>query len=393
MYIRQSYLNHLLKHKDKDYIKVITGIRRAGKSTLMRQYQEALKSLGVSDRQIISLNLEDFENQKLTNVEMLNQEILNRMTDDCPYYLFLDEIQMVSDFEKALNSLNLRENLDIYITGSNAYMLSGELATLLSGRYVEISVLPFSFKEYFDYLGGDSRAQFRQYLAHGGFPYAIKLDDEEAYKDYIEGIVNTVIVKDIMGRKKITDSLLLESVAKFLFSNVGSLINVKKIVDTLTSANRKTSSPTVENYLKSILDALIAYKVDRYDIWGKRYLQLNSKYYLADLALKNAYLGKRRSDIGHDLENIVFIELKRRGYEISIGNINKLEVDFIAQKSGEKLYLQVSASVLDPTTFQREIAPLKAIDDNFPKLLLTLDEISMGEDGINQVNLIDWLID
>ena len=393
MYIRESYIDDLLRHKDHDYIKVVTGIRRCGKSTLLVQYQDRLQMLGVPKERIITLNFEDYENEAYKNPKELHKFILEQIDIENNYYIFLDEIQMVSEFEHVLASLNLRKNLDIYITGSNAYLLSGELATFLSGRYVELLVFPLSFKEFFDYLGGDSRKVFEEYINRGGFPYAVSIEDTKTFKDYIHGVMNTVIVKDIMGRKKITDSLLLESIAKFLFSNVGSLVNIKKISDYLISNNRKTTSPTVETYVKGLMEALTIYRVDRYDIWGKKYLQMNSKYYVADLAIRKAYLNQRRPDVGHGLENIVFIELKRRGYEVYVGSIQGLEVDFIAEKSDDKVYIQVSQSVMLDEVFERETRSLLKIDDHYPKLLLTLDEICGADHGILHINLIDWLID
>ena len=393
MYIRESYINDLLRHKDHDYIKVVTGIRRCGKSTLLNQYQDRLRMMGVAKDRIIALNLEDYENTKYKNPKELHRFILDQVDSENNYYIFLDEIQLVLEFEHVLASLNLRKNLDIYITGSNAYLLSGELATLLSGRYVELLVFPLSFMEFFEYLGGDSRAQFQAYLNRGGFPYAVTVEDTKTFKDYIQGVMNTIIVKDIMGRKKITDSLLLESIAKFLFSNVGSLVTIKKISDYLISNNRKTTSPTVETYVKGLMEALTIYRVDRYDIWGKKYLQMNSKYYVADLAIRQAYLNQRRPDIGHALENIVFIELKRRGYEVYVGNIKGLEVDFIAEKYDDKVYIQVSLSVMLDEVYEREMRGLLKIQDHHPKLLLTLDEICGADDGIQHINLIDWLVD
>lgn len=392
MYFRKSYVDRIYKHKDKDYIKVITGIRRSGKSTILMQYQDVLKNDGVDDKHIIQLNLEDIENEKYLDYHVLNDYVLECIQDNERHYLFLDEIQRVTDFEILLNSLNLKKNLDIYITGSNFYMLSSELATYISGRYVEIFVLPFSFKEYYDFVKKDSRIAFKDYLQKGGFPYTLYIEDEKTYKDYLQGIINTIIVQDIMRRKRITDSLLLESIAKFVFSNVGNLVTIKKISDTLTSTGRKSTAHTIDAYLTGIIEALIVYKVNRYDIWGKTFLQQNSKYYLADLSLKNAYVGVRRSNLGHDLENIVYLELLRRGYGISIGNIKGKEIDFVAEKADEKMYIQVSASVLDEKTFNREIEPLLEVEDNYPKILLTLDEIPMGEKGINQLNVIDWLI-
>jgi len=393
MYIRESYINDLLRHKDHDYIKVVTGIRRCGKSTLLNQYQDRLRMMGIPKERIIALNLEDYDNEKYKNPKELHRFILDQVDSELNYYVFLDEIQVVPEFEHILASLNLRKNLDIYITGSNAYLLSGELATFLSGRYVELLVFPLSFKEFYEYQNGNSREQFQTYINRGGFPYAVTVEDTKTFKDYIQGVMNTIIVKDIMGRKKMTDSLLLESIAKFLFSNVGSLVTIKKISDYLISNDRKTTSPTVETYVKGLMDALTIYRVDRYDIWGKKYLQMNSKYYVADLAMRQAYLNQRRPDIGHGLENIVFIELKRRGYEVYVGNIKGLEIDFIAEKYDDKIYVKVCQSVMFDEVYERETRGLLKIEDHHPKLLLTLDEICGANDGIQHINLIDWLID
>jgi len=393
MYIRESYIESLLRHKDHDYIKVVTGIRRCGKSTLLMQYQDRLQMMGIPKERIIALNLEDYDNKAYKEPSILHQFILDQIDSEHNYYLFLDEIQLVPEFEHVLASLNLRKNLDIYITGSNAYLLSGEMATLLSGRYVELLVFPLSFKEFLDYQAGDSRQQFQRYLNRGGFPYAVSVEDTKTFKDYIQGVMNTIIVKDIMGRKKITNSLLLESVAKFIFSNVGSLVTIKKISDYLTSNDRKATSPTVETYVKGLLDALTIYRVDRYDIWGKKYLQMNSKYYVADLSIRQAHLNQRRPDVGHGLENIVFIELKRRGYDVYVGNIKGLEVDFIAEKYDDKIYIQVSQTVGLDEVYERETRSLLKIQDHHPKLLLTMDEICGANDGIQHINLIDWLVD
>lgn len=393
MYKRQAYINHLLAHKDKDYIKVVTGIRRSGKSTILLQYQEELKKMGVTDQQIIQMNFDDLENEPYLDYRKLYEKLRDTTSEkNEKYYLFLDEIQMVSQFEKVLASLQLKKNIDIYITGSNAYLLSSDLATFLSGRFVEILVLPFSFSEYFDYLGGDKETAFQDYLERGGFPYAVGISDKRTFDDYIQGVLNTVLIKDVMNRKKFTDSLVLESIAKFIFSNVGSLTTIKRISDALVSANRKTTAPTVESYLSGLMDALIVYKVDRFNVSGKKYLQLNSKYYLADLSLKNAYLGKKRPNRGHDLENIVYVELVRRGYDIYVGDTKAGEVDFVAVKDGVTVYYQVSSTVKDESTYQREISSLQAISDNYRKVLLTEDLGNYNDDGIEQVNLIDWLI-
>jgi len=395
MILRENYLEKLRKSKNLDFIKVITGIRRSGKSTLLKQFQAELIKNGVSSKNIISVNFEDLESEPLLDYHRLYKYLTERLNEEDSFYLFLDEVQQVTNFEKVLNSLFLKKNVDIYVTGSNAYMLSGELATLLSGRHIEIPVYPLSFKEYHTYQQGNSRSNFYKYLEKGGFPYTTQIFDKQILQDYMQGIINTVLIKDVLNRKKQSDSLLVESIVKFIFSSSGSLISIKKIVDTLTSMSRKTSSPTVESYLSALLEAFVFFKVDRYDVYGKKYLQLNSKYYVVDVGLKNAYLGKHRNDIGHDLENIVYLELLRRGYDVSIGSVprERVEIDFIAQKNGEKHYFQVSATVMDPSTFAREVKSLQLVTDNFPKTLLTLDEITTGEEGIKQINLIDWLLE
>jgi predicted AAA+ superfamily ATPase len=394
MILRETYLEKLRKSKDLDFIKVITGIRRSGKSTLLKQFQAELIKSGIPQKNIISVNFEDLESEPLLDYHQLYKHLNEQLNESESFYLFLDEIQQVANFEKVLNSLFLKKNVDIYVTGSNAYMLSGELATLLSGRYIEVPVYPLSFKEFHAYQQGDSITNFYKYLEKGGFPYTTQIFDEQILQDYMQGIINTVLIKDVLNRKKQSDSLLVESIVKFIFSSSGSLISIKKIVDTLTSMSRKTSSPTLESYLSALLEAFVFFKVDRYDVHGKKHLQLNSKYYVVDVGLKNAYLGKHRNDIGHDLENIVYLELLRRGYDVFIGSIPRenVEIDFIAQKNGEKHYFQVSATVMDQSTFAREVKSLQLITDNFPKMLLTLDRITTGKEGIKQINLIDWLL-
>ncbi len=393
MFVQRKYfMDKLIKSKDKKIIKVITGIRRCGKSTLLFMFSEYLKTCGVEDDQIVSINFEDVHNEPLLDYHKLHDFVTARLVPNKITYIFLDEIQNVQHFQKAVDSLFFKENVDIYLTGSNAQMLSGELATLLSGRYIEISLLPLSFSEYYELVGKTEREAWLTYYRNGGFPYTAEIDDEDILNDYLRGIYNTVLIKDVVARKRISDIFLLESVIKFLFHNIGNIVSSKKIADSLTSSGRKTTSITVENYIAALTEAFILYRVNRYDVKGRQHLKTLEKYYLVDLGLRHMLLGEKNIDIGHTLENIVYLELLRRGYIVSIGKIDDLEIDFVAVSGSEKIYYQVAASVLDPDTFKREIAPLKQVKDNYPKYILSMDEFPIGEDGIDQINIVDFLM-
>lgn len=389
---REGYLDKIKKLKDKQVIKVVTGVRRCGKSTLLQQFRDYLRECGVDNSHIIAINFEDLAFEHLHDYKALYSYVTERLVPGQMTYVFLDEIQTVSDFQKAVDSLFIQENVDVYITGSNAHMLSGELATLLSGRYIEIRMLPLSFAEYYELVGGDRRTAWNSYFTHGGFPYTAQLDDDAVRRDYLSGIYNTVLLKDIVSRKRIQDVPLLESVIKFLFDNIGNTVSSKKISDSLTSYGRKTTSVTVENYIEALMESFILYKAGRYDIKGKQYLKSLEKYYLVDVGLRRLLLGDKYSDIGHILENIVYLELIRRGYRVSIGKIGNLEIDFVAESGDNRIYYQVAASVLDPSTFAREITPLKKVNDHYPKFIITMDELSINEDGIRQINVIDFLL-
>lgn len=390
---RRQYMDKLIRLKDQKIIKVVTGVRRSGKSTLLKLFQEYLWEQGVSEEQCIAVNFEDIRFEELKDYHKLYEYILERLQPEKKNYIFLDELQWVPEYQKAVDSLFLRDDVDIYITGSNAHMLSGELATLLSGRYVEVSILPFSFREYYELVGGDKREAFQSYYRKGGFPYAVSINDDEIRQDYLRGIYNTVLLKDIVERKRVSDIPLLEAVIKFLFDNIGNIVSAKKIADSLTSAGRKTTAVTVDGYIQALKDAFILYEAGRYDVKGKQYLKSLEKYYLVDMGLRSLLLGERTMDVGHILENIVYLELKRRGYQVSIGKVGTLEVDFIAQKGDERIYYQVAASVLAPETYEREFLPLKKINDNYPKYVLTMDDFPMGEEGIRQKNLIEFLLE
>lgn len=389
---RQQYLEKLKKLKDMQIIKVVTGFRRCGKSTLLLQFREYLKECSVDDSQIICINFEKLEYEHLLDYKELYSYITERLHPEKMTYIFLDEIQLVEGYQKAVDSLFVRDNVDIYITGSNAQMLSGELATLLSGRFIEIEMLPLSFAEFYELVGGDRRDAWKRYFTNGGLPYTAYINDEDILHDYLLGIYNTVLLKDVVERKKVQDVALLKSIIKFLFDNIGNIVSSKKISDSLVSYGRKTTSVTVENYIESLSEAYVIYEANRYDIKGKQHLKSLEKYYVVDVGLRKLLLGSKNTDIGHILENIVYLELIRRGFAVSIGKIDDLEIDFIAEKDGNKEYYQVSASVLDPATFEREITPLRKISDNYPKYIITMDEFSSNNEGIRQVNVIDFLL-
>lgn len=393
---RDSYLQTLIKWKDHEVIKVITGVRRSGKSTLFTLYINYLKSQNILQNQIISVNLEDLAYEHLLDYKSLYKYITDLMVSDNKYYIFIDEVQNCKKFEKVVDSLFVKPNADVYITGSNAYMLSGELATLLSGRYVTTHMLPLSFSEYTSaVVGKNEQSTFNDYLKFGSFPYITRIsDDEELVRSYMDGIYNTILVKDVARREGINDISLLESIIKTLITSIGSPISSNKIANTIISSGRKISVNTVDKYLKCLTDCYFFYKVDRYDIKGREHLRTLGKYYLVDTGIKNLLIANTASDLGHMIENVVFLELLRKGYKVSIGKIAEKEVDFVATRGQEMIYIQVSATVMDESTLERELAPLKAIRDNYPKLLITLDVVgaSSNFDGILQKNLIDWLL-
>ena len=396
---RNQYLDQLAQWRDKHIIKVVTGVRRSGKSTLFNLFIKRLQSEGVRSDQIIHVNLEDLEHVELLEYMALYKYVKARLLPGQKTYVFLDEVQGCRNFEKVVDSLFLDPLVDIYITGSNAFMLSGELATLLSGRYVTMEVLPLSFSEYC--LGHaqsskESQEKFNDFLQNGGFPFLLEVEtnNEKAIREYLTGIYNTILVKDIATREGIRDISLLERIVRFIASSAGSPISTKKITDTLISSGRKVSVNTVESYLKALTDSYIVYKADRYDVRGREYLKTLGKYYLVDTGLRNVITADKGRDIGHLIENVVFLELLRRGYKVNVGKLDDKEVDFVATSSEGTIYIQVAATVLDSETLRRELTPFIKIQDNFPKLLLTLDRIGAGNDhlGIRQYNLIDWLL-
>ncbi|HAE62710.1 MAG: uncharacterized protein PWP10_4567 [Clostridiales bacterium] len=397
---RNLYLNQLIQFRDKKLIKVVTGIRRSGKSTLLSLFENHLIASGVDRSHIIRMNFESFEFDGITTYKELQAYINKRILDpNIKHYIILDEVQQVALWERAINSFLVDANVDIYITGSNAYLLSSELSTLLSGRYIEIKMQPLSFKEYLDFIESDKEIslqyKFNQYLQYGGLPAIVELlDTPDTIGPFLEGIYNTVLIKDVIERNGVRDAALLESILKFIAANIGCIVSTKKISDYLTSSGRKTTSDTVDNYLKMLEDAFIIYKANRYDLKGKMFLKTLEKYYFVDMGIRNRLTGLRDTDYGHVLENIVYLDLVRRGYEVTIGKIGSLEVDFVASKMNEKSYYQISATIMDEKTRERELRPLQSISDNYPKYILTMDQTIFNDySGIKVINIIDFLLD
>lgn len=395
MIARERYLEKIKSYKDLQLIKVITGIRRCGKSTLLKMYRDELIQSGVSENQITFINLEEKENEKLKDVNVLYDFLKSRLDLNKMNYIFIDEVQECPNFQIAVDSLFVKDNVDIYITGSNAHMLSGELATLLSGRYVTIEVLPLSFEEYLQGTGTDNvEKKYRDYIRFGSFPFILQFKgNEEQIENYLDGLYNTIFKKDIVRRNKISNEDALENVTKFIFDNIGNLITSKKISDTLTSNNQKVSQPTVEGYLKALVDSYFVYKVTRFDVKGKQHLKSLAKYYVTDMGMRNYLLGYKTTDRGFILENIVYFELIRRGYKVFIGKVDTGEIDFVAQKGSETTYIQVAESIQDDKTFDREMKPLKAVKDFNKRVVITTDyDTNESYDGIKHINIFDFLL-
>lgn len=400
---RKEYLEKLISWKDEQVIKVVTGIRRCGKSTLLLQYQDYLKQHDILEEQILAINFEELEYEELLDYRKLYQYIKDKMCAGKTTYIFLDEIQKVESFEKVVDSLYVKADTDLYITGSNAYLLSGDLATFLSGRYVEISMLPLSFSEYLELVQKDKDNAFAEYMRYGSLPFVAAMDKiDEKVDTYLEGIYNTVIVKDIEDRqkrqesdpqkRKITDITLLKTIARYLANVIGSPVSIRSITDYLTSNGRKISPNTVNDYVESLTESFIFYPAERFDIAGKQLLKANKKYYIADLGIRNHILPKRSYDLGFSIENIVFFELLRRGFKVTVGKYQNTEVDFVAQKQGVLTYIQVTADMTAKETFDREMKPLCRIQDNYEKIVLTLDKLSPGNyNGIKVIYLMDFL--
>lgn len=394
---RPEYINQLINFRKKQLIKVVTGIRRCGKSTLLDLYCSYLMQNGVSENQIIRLNLEDPDYYDIKDYMQLYQLIKQQLAPDHMNYIFIDEVQNVSEFQKAVDGLFIIKNCDVYITGSKAFLLSGELATLLSGRYVEIKMLPLSFKEYLSAFDDktDLIIKYQNYIQNGSFPYILNLNSRQEIRSYLEGVYTSIVLKDIVARCRISYVSMLDSVIRYMFDNIGNLCSSTKISNTMTSAGRKISVHTIETYLTALVDSFILYKVNRYDVKGKQHLATGAKYYLSDIGLRYYLLGTKQADAGHILENIVYLELLRRGFEVHVGKINQAEVDFIAIGSQGEEYYQVAYTVIDAdgSTLKRELSSLDAIRDHNPKYLLTMDFTPLtSHNGIKQINVLDWLL-
>lgn len=394
---REQYIEKLKSLSNKKIIKVITGVRRCGKSTLMQLFQQELLNTGVNEEQIININFENYDFIELRDAKALYQYINVRLAGSIQHYVFLDEIQHVGNYADVVDALFVNDNVDLYITGSNAYLLSSEIATLLSGRYVEIKLLPLSFKEYVVASGNmhDLEKKYAEYITFSSFPYAKAFGgDEQLVNDYLRGIYSTIVLKDVMQRNSISDTMMLENVMAFLADNIGNTLSVKKIADTLTSMGRKVDVKTIEKYLSALCQSFILYPAKRYNIKGRQLLKTMEKYYLVDVALRNTLLGAKSTDWGHILENVVFLELLRRNNNVYIGKTDALEIDFITVNMQNVAYYQVAATVRDQATLERELQPLKAVKDNFPKTILTLDTDPVSyHDGIKQQNVLDWLLE
>lgn len=399
---RDIYIKKIKPFIDKDIVKVLTGIRRSGKSIMLKLIMEELENSGVSRENFISINFENLNNKKLCTAEALNDFIISKAEKNKKYYIFLDEIQEVLEWEKCINSLRAEEeySFDIYITGSNAKLLSGELATYLAGRYVEFIIYPFSFKEFLDsvkhlYKNINTQEVFRKYILFGGMPFLCNLNfNEEASMQYLKDIYSSIILKDITQRNNIRDIDLLQRIIAYIIMNVGNTFSATSISKFFKSENRKASPETILNYIKACEEAMLIYRVQRDDLIGKKILNINEKYYLADHGIRQAVFENNERDINQIFENIVFLELLRRGYTVRVGKIENLEVDFVCTKNGdEKLYIQVAYLLASDETIEREFSVLEKIQDNYPKYVISMDLFNMSRNGIKHLNIIDFLLE
>lgn len=397
---RNEYLDILKRFKDKELIKVITGIRRCGKSTLLDMYKNYLIENGINEDQIISINLEDLKYNFITDYMSLYNYINDNLKKDKKNYVFMDEVQKINEFQKAVDSLFIKKNVDLYITGSNANLLSSELATLLSGRYIEVKMLPLSFKEYKDaYKDLNNEELYQKYISIGSFPYTINFDTEDDVSIYLSSIYNDIIIKDVMARKKIQDETMLRSVANYTLDNIGNIVSSNNIANKMANDGKDINVRTIDRYLEGFSESFFLYKASRYDIKGKQYLKTGEKYYVSDLGLRYFILGRKIGDYGHVLENVVYLELLRRGYDVFIGKVDEYEIDFVALNKDGRIYVQVADTLKgvdenDTKILDRELRALKKIDDNFQKIILTSDKTPLAnEDGIIIRNVYEWLLD
>ncbi len=397
MYInRQKYLDKLISQKDKDIVKVITGIRRCGKSVLLFDiYYDYLLSIGVQKENVIKINLETKKNERLRNADELYNAIVEQIVNDDRYYIFIDEIQMVDGFEDVVNGLRVDYNCDVYITGSNSKLLSKDINTKMRGRSIEIKVYPLSFAEFYEYYGGDKRQCFNNYLMYGGLPYLVTEDDNKNKVEYLKMICETVVGRDIIERHGIRQENLFEVVIDFLCSNIGSYVSANKIADTLKSNGYSKVTPdTIGNYLEFVCDAYLFYKAQRYDIKGKQYLKTLNKYYISDLGIRNSKLNYRQIEITHSLENIIYLDLIRRGYIVDIGKNKTKEIDFVARDDKNLYYIQVAYTLSDPDKNEQEVSSFYGLDDGYKKIVITMDDDPFFnlKNGYKKINVFDFLL-
>ena len=397
MITRNYYLQKLLHTVGCDFIKIITGIRRCGKSTLLQLFKEHLLANGIEAEQIIDISFEKFQFDYLRSANALHTYVADKISDKHKkYYLFIDEVQELECWPRVINSLRTSFNIDIYITGSNSRVFSGEYLTYITGRYIEIKVYPLSLQEFMTFRNYESSQRenaFNEYLRLGSFPAVALTKDKLLADTIISGLFDSIFSRDILLRGKIRNEGVFYKVAKFAFNNIGNNLSANVIANTLKSQGHKVSADTVDNYLQLMCNAFVLYQCERYDLRGKEILRTNGKYYVADLSLRNKLLGYKQGDLGHIIENIVYLEYKRRGYEVYIGKYNELEIDFVAIKDEEKLYVQVALSALDETVLQREIRPFSYINDKHPKILITADSIDISQDNFTHKNLYDFLLE
>ena len=396
---RNEYLDVLKRFKDKELIKVITGIRRCGKSTLLEMYIDYLMKNGITEDQVISINLEDLKYNFIDDYMSLYNYINESLNAKKKNYVFIDEVQKIPDFQKAVDSLYIKKNVDLYITGSNANLLSSELATLLSGRYIQVKMLPLSFKEYkVAYKNLNNDELYQKYISFGSFPYTTNLETEDDVSIYLSNLYNDIIIKDVMTKKKIQDETMLRSVANFAMDNVGNLVSANNIANTMSSDGKDINVRTIDRYLEGFTESFFLYKASRYDIKGKQYLKTGEKYYVSDLGLRYFILGRKIGDYGRVLENVVYLELIRRGFDVYIGKVDEYEIDFVAINNDGRLYVQVAETLKgtdenDNKILERELRSLKRIDDNYEKIILTSDKTPLAnEEGIKIQNVYDWLL-
>ncbi len=395
---RNDYVEWLKSYKDKKLIKVLTGLRRVGKSTIFQLYIDYLLGAGVDENQIITINFEEMENQELRDKKALYEYIMRKVTPNRKVYVFLDEIQRVESFEEVVDSLFVKDNIDVYITGSNAKFLSSEIATLLTGRYIEINVLPLSFKEYYDHFKGegkDKRSMFMDYITYGALPGIFMFDmGSSEQREYIENVYKTILEKDVLKRNAKAGKQLVENIMNYIVYNIGCLTSAKRIANTLNSNGTKVAYNTVDSYFETLQDCFFVYKADRYDVVGKEYLKLINKYYISDFGFKYYVLNNKTIELSQILENLIFLELKRRRFKVATGKVAEKEVDFIIKDRLDRIkYVQVAVTIMDEAKLNQELRPFYAIQDNYPKYVITLDDFFIKDrNGVITINAIDFLL-